>query len=118
MLNREFDEDGIVGFAANAGAFAPGQPLNVRVLSGFPDLLATAFQAYLDSLPGGVRETLRSLIHYALTSDPLVPITFAWAPAYDTGITIWEPPCGITVLFQSRYPPGDARAVEMRNGLV
>ena len=116
-LNRAFDEEGIAAFATNRGAFAQGQALNIRLLPGLPDPLATAFQTYLDSMPGGVRETLRSVIYYAL-GDPLVPITFAWAPAYDTGITVWEPPCGITVLFQSRYPPGDARAEQMRNGQV
>jgi hypothetical protein len=116
QLNREFDPDRIDAFAKNAGAFAPGQPLDVRALSGVPRSLGRTFQGYLDGLPGGVRETLRSVIYYALTSSPPVPITFAWAPAYDTGVTIWEPPCGITVLFQSRYPPGDARAEQMRDG--
>ena len=117
-LNREFDHDRIEGFAENADAFAPGQSLDVGALGDNLGYVGTAFQGYLDSLPGGVRETLRSIIYYALKSDPPVPITFAWAPAYDAGVTIWEAPCAITVLCQSRYPPGDARAEQMRDGLV
>jgi len=116
QLNREFDHDRIEAFAEKAATFAPGRPLNVSVLSDISPALARAFQGYLDSLPGGVKETLRSVIYYARTSTPPVPITFAWAPAYDTGVTVWEPPCAITVLFQSRYPPGDTRAEQMREG--
>ena len=118
QLNREFDHDRIDAFAKNAGAFAPGQSLDVRALSGVSRTLGKAFQGYLDGLPAGIRETLRGVIYHALTSSQPVPITFAGAPAYDTGMTIWEPPCGITVLFQSRYPPGAARAEQMREGLV
>jgi hypothetical protein len=31
-------------------------------------------------------------------------VTFAWAPAYDWEITVWDAPCGVTVLIKSRYP--------------
>jgi len=117
-LNREFDHDRIDEFAENAEAFAPDRPLDVRVLSGVARNVGDAFQYYLDSLPGAVRETLRSVIYYALKSDPPISITFAWAPAYDAGVTVWEAPCAITVLCQSRYPPGDARAEQMREGVV
>src|SRR5581483_3645240 len=51
QLNREFDHDRIDAFAQNAGAFAPGQPLDVHVLSGVSPTLCRAFQGYLDSLP-------------------------------------------------------------------
>jgi hypothetical protein len=119
-INREFDEDRIANLAQNAEAFRPGQSLDVRLLEGLPHGLGQAFQAYFDSLPGSLRETLRSVIYYALTTeDGPIPITFSWVPAYDAALTIWEMPCAtITVLIQSRYPPGDVRAEQMRHGEI
>ena len=60
------------------------------------------------SMPGSMRESVRSVIYHALTSKPAKPIVFSWAPAYDHELTIWETTCGISVLYKSRYPADGA----------
>lgn len=93
--------------------FAPGQELANglgAVLGDAHPELSGALGQYLAMMPPSIRETLRHIIHYALTSEPRVLLNFAWAPAYDFEITIWEIPepppvnSGITVLLKSRYP--------------
>lgn len=107
-LNRQFDDDHIANFAKGWEAFAPGQPLDAGLLLEAGPLRDN-FQGYLDRLPGGMREMLRGLIHYALSASPPVPITFAWAPGYEFELSVWQPACGVTVLLKGRYP-GDPDA--------
>jgi hypothetical protein len=102
-LNRKFDSDHIKETAESAKLFAPGSPLDAGFLVK-PNIARKIFQAYLDKLPGSLKETLRGVIYYSLTSQPARPINFAWAPAYDSELTVWEFGCGITVLLKSRYP--------------
>jgi hypothetical protein len=59
-----------------------------------------------------MQESLRALVFHNLTEREGGPIgmTFAWAPAYDWELGIWEAAGtpdsrgGITVLLNSRYP--------------
>jgi hypothetical protein len=103
-LNRQFDEDNIAGFAKNAPAFAPGRSLDVSVLN-FPNKsMSGLFQTYLNGLPSGLQEVLRSVIYHALTASPPIPVSFSWAPAYDNELTLWHPPCGIMVQFRGPTP--------------
>jgi hypothetical protein len=66
--------------------------------------------AYLMAWPAGIREAVRAVAHSALTRTPRSPITFAWAPAYDYEVTIWDVAAtaesrgGITVLLRSPIP--------------
>ena len=101
-----------------ASAFRPGEPLSkalVRVLDLHDKDLNEVLSAYVQMLPGGFQESLRSIIHYALSSDPPVLLNFSWAPAYDFELTIWEivepAPArgGISIALKGRYPDHNAR---------
>lgn len=109
-LNQAFGKDGIARLAISRDAFAPGKQLGAGLVVQKGTPLYDAWQAYLGQLPGSFQETLRSIIHYALSTAPPTQITFAWAPSYDYEVTIWHAPDtaatkgGITVLVKSRYP--------------
>ena len=72
--------------------------------------LGNLLEAYVATVPPAFQEAIRAIIHYALTAKPRALITFAWAPAYDFELNIWEivepAPAspGITILLKSRYP--------------
>ena len=108
-LNAKFGKDNIGALAANRAMYAPGQTLTGALVAGGTPL-QPAFKAYLAQLPGAIHETLRSVIHHALSTTPPTQITFAWAPSYDYEITVWQAPDtaqtkgGITLLLKSRYP--------------
>jgi hypothetical protein len=110
QLNSAFGGQGLHALAANRDAFAPGKPLGAGLVVQKGTPLYNAWQDYLGQLPGSFQETLRSIIHYALSTAPPTPITFAWAPSYDYELTIWHAPDtpttkgGISVLIKSRYP--------------
>jgi len=71
--------------------------------------------AYVAMMPRGFQESLRAILHYALSSEPRVLLNFSWAPAYDFEMTIWEmtepPPAhtGMTILLKGRYPDEGTR---------
>ena len=70
---------------------------------------------YVAMMPRGFQESLRAILHYALTSEPRVLLNFSWAPAYDFEMTIWEMPepppahTGMTILLKGRYPDEGTR---------
>jgi len=112
-LNDAFRESRVDELAARSSEFAPGKPLNealAAVVAKPRTVKHRTFRTYLGKLPGSISEALRSTIHYALQTDPPTLVTFAWAPAYDYEITVWQAPDtsetrgGITVLLKSRYP--------------
>jgi len=112
-LNANLGREHIREFARNdGGKFAYGEPLhNALADAGAePGPLREAFKNYLGKIPGGITEALRATLYHALTTTPPTMVTFAWAPAYDYEIDIWQAPDtketkgGITVLFKSRYP--------------
>jgi hypothetical protein len=99
-------------------AFAPGKPLGpalASVLDPAQAELNSLLAAYVSTMPGGFRETLRSIIHYALTSEVQVLLNFSWTPAYDWELTmceIVEPApynSGIQILLKGRYPDESTR---------
>jgi len=102
-LNERFDSDHIKATAERTEDFAPQHGFDAGKLIGKDDA-AKAFQRYLNNLPGSVKETLRGVVYYALRQKPPKPITFSWAPAYDSELTIWESDCGITLFVNGRYP--------------
>jgi hypothetical protein len=100
-LNVRLHQDRVEEFAKRAEAL--GWRIEAGLLlDGGPKYEALA--AYLNALPGSFRESLSSVLRYALENKPYKPLTFAWAPAYDFEMSIWESPCGITVMYRSRYP--------------
>jgi hypothetical protein len=108
-LNHKFGKDQIQTTAAVKDKYAPGQQVTGALIAGGTPLEAM-FKGYLGHMPGAIHETLRSVIHHALSTSPPTQVTFAWAPAYDWEITVWQAPDtrhtkgGITLLIKSRYP--------------
>lgn len=66
--------------------------------------------AFLNSWPAGLKEAIRALLYNALTREPRLPVTIAWTPGYDFGLTASEAAGtprsvgGMTIVLQSRYP--------------
>jgi len=60
--------------------------------------------------PPTIIEAQRAVVHRNLEREEPFGMTFAWAPAYDWELTVWESPPTeispgwITVLVKSRYP--------------
>jgi hypothetical protein len=108
-LNAKFGKDQIQATAANRDIYAPGQQITGALIAGGTPL-ASMFKGYFANMPGAINEALRSVIHHALSTNPPTQITFAWAPAYDWELTVWQAPDtrhtkgGVTVLLKSRYP--------------
>ena len=92
----------------DASLFAPG--CDLFSLASEHEVARSAGElAFLQSLPRGILEAVRALIYDNLQRAEPLAITFAWAPAYDWELNIWECPGttsrgGITVLLRSRYP--------------
>ena len=110
-LNRNCGRDQIAAFAReHRDRFAPGQRVDFAFLMEPGTPLQTAWSKYVGQAPGAFMEALRGVIHHALSSDPPIPLTFAWAPGYDFELTVWQAADtemtrgGITVLVKSRYP--------------
>jgi len=65
--------------------------------------------AYLDRIPEGVHEAIRGAIYSALSRDQRQMVTFAWAPAFDWEVTVWDvgdtkvTRGGMTILVKSPY---------------
>ena len=113
-LNHAFSHENISSLVEQRELFAPGGDW-VANLSGLPEGdVPSGLTSYLAALPAGLREVLRALIYEDLgRGGNALPVTFAWAPAYDFELQVWECPGtagslgGITVMVRSRYP-GDA----------
>jgi hypothetical protein len=112
-LNVAFSKGRIPEIASGRDKFSLGEPLedvvaDIVAKAGTVDYRAA--KAYVHTLPPSIQETLRGVIHYALSTEPPTLITFAWAPAYDFEATVWQAPDtaetrgGITILVKSRYP--------------
>ena len=101
--------------------FRPGQTVNEMV--GVADTVLSS--AMGDSVPGAdpsriaqllrgepptIIEAQRAVVRRNLEREEPFGMTFAWAPAYDWELTVWEsPPTDIspgwiTVLIRGRYP--------------
>jgi hypothetical protein len=110
-LNTQLSRSQVTSFAAtNADRFAPGRPLDFEFLMGPDNPLAAKWKAYIGQAPSSFMEALRSVLHHAVSAQPPIPVTIAWAPGYDFELNIWqaadtaETRGGITVLIKSRYP--------------
>jgi hypothetical protein len=103
-INSRFHADRVGEFAKNAEAFAPGNRLDAASLIGEESELRRPLERFLKTVPATHHEAIRGAIHNALTSAPQRHVTLAWAPGYDHELTLWDAPCGITVLIRSRYP--------------
>jgi len=90
--------------------FAPGNPLAAGVVITKEAAIHESYAAYINDIPIGIQEAIRSVIYYALGTKPPTQISFSWAPGYDYEVTMWQAPDtsktrgGVTVLVKSRYP--------------
>ena len=106
VLNGLFDKQHIDDF--NAALLVPGTQLG----SGVAQLGVTtpAVVSFIQSWPPGLQESVRAALYSAVSRTPRLPVTFAWAPAYDYEVEIWEAggiadsEGGMTILLRSRYP--------------
>jgi hypothetical protein len=113
-LNTAFSTK-LGALAAKRDAFAPGKPLTSHafleagVVTEKEKQLHDLVQDFVERVPGGFLEAFRSIVYYALSTNPPTQVTFAWAPAFDFEITMWQvhdtPKTrgGITVLVKSAY---------------
>ncbi len=109
-LNCAFGREGIDKLAAARETFAPGKPLAAGVVVKAGTRYHGPWHDYINKIPKSMQEAIRTVIYYALSTEPPTQITFAWAPGYDYELSIWHAPDtkatrgGITVLIKSRYP--------------
>jgi hypothetical protein len=111
-LNRRFSGQELLETTARREMWAPGRSLGqiARENRTAPPELLLAWTAFLDTMPAAIQETIRAVAYAALSADPPVEVTFAWAPSYDFEVTVWQAPDtrttkgGITLLIRSRYP--------------
>lgn len=111
-FNMAFTEDRIGELQRQRERFDPGQSLEgaVDIVAAHDAVLRRALKRYLKRTPPAIAEAIRAVIAQALSTSPATLITFAWAPAYDYEVTIWQAPDtrqtrgGVTLLFKSRYP--------------
>ncbi len=112
-MNLAFSPEGLDGFDDDsAGAFDPCNGLKL------PDALRRMTHVelpgfvvdFIETWPTALQAAVQAVIWENFTRDARVPITFAWTPAYDYSITVYDvvdtdvSQGGITVLFTSRYP--------------
>jgi hypothetical protein len=100
-LNVQLGPEAIKGL--DPSLFAEG----VMLSSVLPDDLSSLGFA-LDSLPTGIHEAIRAVLHDAVSRE--MPVTIAWAPGYDYKLNLWDVSStddtlgGITMLVETRYP--------------
>ncbi len=109
-VNRAFAAGEINKLAKMRAKFATGKKFPTTVFIKEDHPLKAPWDDYLKQMPASFQETVRGIIHHALSTEPPTPVTFAWAPGYDFELTLWHAPDtprtrgGITVLVKSRYP--------------
>ena len=92
-INRAFGTDQIADVATDRDAYAPGKPLGPPQIAIPKDsALYQLWLEYVKQVPPSIQEAMRSIIYQALSSSPPTTITFAWAPAYDYELTVWQTP--------------------------
>jgi len=112
-MNAAFSSQNIAKLAPETTQrFRPG-PRNTLVdaLAAIPRSgLRGAVLEYIGGWPSAIQAAVQAAIYDNLTRQATVPITFAWTPAYDYSVTIYDvvdtdiSRGGITILFTSRYP--------------
>jgi len=110
-LNRVLNAPEVRQYCKENDVFRPG--IQLAQLAGTLGAstrgpMTVGWKEYLESIPGGVQEALRSAIKFAIDRD--LPLAFAWEPAYDFEVAIWHTPDGnetkggIKIRLRSRYP--------------
>jgi hypothetical protein len=112
-LNAAFLEDRVDHLVQESQNFAPGKSLPTALASIMEKpgtALYRGIRSYLAKMPVNIQETLRDNIYRCLKTQPPMLITFAWVAAYEFELTLWNPPCGLTVLLKGPYENDKSRA--------
>ena len=80
-LNTSFHPQQVGKLVARKDTFAPGRPLDLGFVAEAGSPLQKVWTRYLKTMPPAIQETLRGVIHLALSASPPRLVTFAWAPA-------------------------------------
>lgn len=109
LLNAGFGPDRIGQIGHEAFSWDSGLTLSEGFLESGIELDAETIE-FVEGWPSGLLASVKALIFENLQREGTVPITFAWAPAYDYEVSLWDvrdtssSHGGVTVLFRSRYP--------------
>lgn len=112
-LNYAFSADGFEGFDDDStAAFDPCNDFKLpEALRRIPHIdLGDPVIDFVAGWPTALQAAVKAVIWENFRREAPVPITFAWTPAYDFSITVYDvldtdsSRGGITVLFTSRYP--------------
>jgi hypothetical protein len=112
IMSTKLSAANIAEYVADAPKFA-ALPLPAGFIYPNDTVRRPMLQAYLDGLPIGIQESIRSTIHFALTSDPPKPVAVRWEADYDyrlehheTFDTYNSPRSAgvITLVLRGRYP--------------
>ena len=113
MLNASFSAEGFAGFGDDdMDGFNPcnGVALAEALRRAQNVELTDAVYDFIDQWPSALQKAVQAVIWENFSREETVPITFAWTPAYDYSVTIYDvhdtatTRGGITVLLTSRYP--------------
>ena len=109
-INTSVSQGTITGDLKFIHALSPG-PVTLGQLARVFDVAKNDFEReFVDSFPGGLRQSLLAFIHHNLSQDTRLSMTWAWAPGYDYEVSLWEcpgtsvSPGGITIMLRTRYP--------------
>jgi hypothetical protein len=112
-MNYAFGPDGLDSFDDDSiAAFDPCADVELGdALRRIPHIsLPDPVIQFVSQWPSALQRAVRAVIWDNFSREARVSITFAWTPAYDYSITVYDvndtatSRGGITVLFTSRYP--------------
>jgi hypothetical protein len=91
-LNRRFSGQELLETRSRREMWAPGKSLGqiARESRTAPPELLNGWATFLDTMPVAIQETIRAVAYAALSADPPVEVTFAWAPGYDFEVNVWQ----------------------------
>lgn len=109
-LNRVLNDPEVRRYCKENRVFTAGIQLAqlAGTLGASPEPMTRGWKEYLQSIPSGLQEALRSVIAFAIDRD--LALAFSWEPAYDFEVAIWHTPDGnetkggVKIRLRSRYP--------------
>ena len=112
QMNYVFGPEGLDGFEGSEEGFNPCNGLSLTdALAQVPHLrLPRPVLRFIGQWPSALQAAVQAVIWENFNRKGTVPITFAWQPGYDYGITVHDvrdtskTRGGITIVLTSRYP--------------
>lgn len=106
-MNTAMNRVNIAG--VDPALFEPGKDL-VAAAQALGIAAGDTEQAYLNSMPRGMKEAVRATIYDALIRTPRLPVQVTWAAGYDWELGLFESAGtadsigGVTLNLRGRYP--------------